>query len=90
MFEYVNREPAEVTGRAPGIRGIAADVGWAEVTSHAAMPHTQNVYRPGRAMQDEFGARNRPLDRIRREASRTGYHRVAAQTGEDGHDIVAG
>jgi hypothetical protein len=38
------------------IRGIAADVGWAGVTSHAAMPHTQNVYRPGRAMQDEFGA----------------------------------
>lgn len=38
------------------IREIAADVGWAGVTSHAAMPHTQNVYRPGRAMQDEFGA----------------------------------
>ena len=36
-------------------------MGWAEVTSHAAMPHTQNVYRPGRVMQDEFGARNRPL-----------------------------
>jgi hypothetical protein len=38
------------------IRGIAADVGWAGVTSHAAMPHTQNVYRLGRAMLDEFGA----------------------------------
>ena len=31
-------------------------MGWAGVTSHTAMPHTQNVYRPGRAMQDEFGA----------------------------------
>jgi hypothetical protein len=38
------------------IRELAADVGWAGVTLHAAMPHTQNVYRPGRAMQDEFGA----------------------------------
>jgi len=52
--------PERVAGHMRGLRAvireIAADVGWAGVTSHAAMPHTQNVYRPGRAMQDEFGA----------------------------------
>jgi hypothetical protein len=52
--------PERVAGHMRGlravIRGIAADVGWAGVTAHAAMPPTQNVYRPGRAMQDEFGA----------------------------------
>ena len=51
------------------------------------MPHPQNVYRPGRAMQDEFGAGPmwyQVLSRARH------YHRVAAHTGEDGHDTVAG